>query len=83
MSKLDPEEFQAWKDSPLTQQVLRHFRDRAQRELEMTQQALLQVVGQSSQTWADQQGQAAYLKGHCDAFIEVADVVFEDIEDSN
>lgn len=80
---LELEEFQIWLANPITERVLAHYRQRAEQEAQSTQERLFHSARhQSPQEWAEQQSQASYLKGHCDAFVEVAGVSFEDIEET-
>lgn len=78
---LDLEEFQIWQANPITERVLAHYRQRAADQLEQTQLRLLQSTNLSPVEWAALQPQASYLKGLSDAFVEVADVSFEDIQE--
>ena len=79
---LELEEFQIWLANPITERVLGHFRQRAQQEAQDSMLRLYQSAPhQSGPEWSSLQAQAAYLKGHCDAFLEVADVSFEDLGD--
>ena len=80
MPELDPEEFLTWLEQPLTQMVLGHFRQRAQEGLSRVQEQLLHNLTSEPSQWANQQSQAAYLKGLFSGFLEVADVSFEDIK---
>ena len=49
--------------------------------MEQCREQVLYNAACGAQAWADQQGPVSYLKGHCEAFAEVANVTFEDIFD--
>jgi hypothetical protein len=69
MTPPDKEEFQAWKAQPLTQWVLSRLRQQTQEQAQDLQERLLNSAAQPPADWAQQQPQAAYLKGHFDQAI--------------
>jgi hypothetical protein len=81
--KVDPEEFQAWLEQPLTRLVLQHFRQEAQSIQERAWPDLLSRSINSAAEWASQQAQAAYLKALSDAFSAFADITIETIQEED
>jgi uncharacterized phage-associated protein len=81
--KVDPEEFQAWLEQPLTRLVLQHFRQEALSIQERAGPDLLSRSISSAAEWASQQAQAAYLKALSDAYDGFANVSLEDIQEED
>lgn len=80
MSKVDPEEFQAWKDHPLTKLVLSHYSQQAELIRQRAGQGLLQSSTSSAPEWASQQAQGAYLKALSEAYGAFAAITLEEIQ---
>jgi hypothetical protein len=78
---MDPEEFQAWKDSPATQWVLKRANERARRIEDTLRDTLYGATGLTAQEWADLQGRAAYDRGSVAGIDFVTKLTFEEIND--
>lgn len=81
--KVDPEDFLAWKEHPLTQMVLQHYRQRAQLIQQRAGADLFQRTLHPSGEWASQQPQGAFLKGLSDAYEGIANVTLEEIQEED
>jgi hypothetical protein len=79
-SKVEQEEFQAWKDHPLTRLVLSHYSQQAALIQQRAGQGLLQSSTSSAPEWASQQAQGAYLKALSEAYDAFANVTLEEIQ---
>ena len=65
--KVDPEDFQAWKDSPMTQWVISCLREQADREMADQKKFLFHSPRQmAADQWASLQASAAFVQGQVD-----------------
>jgi uncharacterized phage-associated protein len=78
--KVDPEDFLAWKEHPLTQLVLSHYSQQAELIQQRAGQGLLQSSTSSAAEWASQQAQGAYLRALSEAYGAFANVTLEEIQ---
>lgn len=83
MPKVEPEEFQAWKEHPLTRLVLQHYSQQAELIQQRAGKGLLQSSTSSAAEWASQQAQGAYLRALSEAYGAFANVTLEDIQEEN
>lgn len=79
--KVDKEEFQQWKASPLTQWVLQTLEARASEVEDQLKASLYSQTGLGVTDWANLQARAAYDKGVATALRYVVGLEIEDIVD--
>ena len=77
--KLDKEEFQTWKTSRMTQEVLRRLQDQATQETRLLMEDVRNQLTFPPPDWAALQPQKAYRRGLCDGTIAVVNLEFEDV----
>ncbi len=70
-SKVDKEDFQAWKASPVTQWFLGRFQQQAEADLQQIQDLVANSLSHPPQTWADLQPTLAHRKGQCDGLMQM------------
>jgi hypothetical protein len=79
--KVDPEEFQAWKDSRMTQWVLSCLKHQWEQKVEEQKSILFHSPRQLDPTqWASLQASAAFVQGQCDVLDYVAGLKLEDLQ---
>ncbi len=78
---MDKEEFQAWKDSPATQWVLRWLKAKSLEVEEGLKSRLSHSTGSSPTEWAALQPLAAHDRGYISAIGAMVDLEFEDISE--
>lgn len=74
---MDKDEFQAWKDSPATQWVLNHLRQKSESTEERLRAVLYHSTGLPPQEWASLQARAGHDRGLVVAFNYVLDLEYE------
>lgn len=80
--RVDPEDFQAWKDSQLTQWVLSRLLDLREQKVADKKAALFHsAAALDPSQWASQQPDAAFVQGQCDAFDFVANVTLDQLQE--
>ena len=79
-SKMDPEEFQAWLDSRMTQWVLSCLREQMQAREAEAKEYLFRSARLPDQ-WASLQPNAAFVQGQCDFCDYVVNLKLEDLQD--
>lgn len=78
---MDKDEFQAWKDHPATQWVLRWLQNKASEVEEGLKSRLSLSTGASPAEWVSLQPLAAHDRGYISAIGEMVALEFEDISE--
>jgi hypothetical protein len=81
-SQVDPEDFQAWMDNPVTKWVRQRFREKAALMAQTQAELLLNSsVAQTPAEWAVLQLRSAHLLGQCEASMVLADLTYADVRE--
>lgn len=76
---VEPEEFQAWKDSPLTRWVVERLHSQAKVTTQAVQDQLwAQLAGQPGQ-WADSQAVLAHQRGQVEGVLRLVFLEYDDL----
>jgi hypothetical protein len=77
---MDKDDFEQWRESPVTQWFMAKLRERATEASTRAQDQLYAMAAYPPDKWAEQQPGAAYVKGHSEALIEVTLLELNDLE---
>lgn len=77
--KVDPEDFQQWKEHPLTQWVLGSLKEAAEGFQRQREQSLFSLSQASPEMWASLQPNAAYAKGFVEATEKIVGITLNEL----
>jgi hypothetical protein len=78
---MDKDDFEQWRESPVTQWFMARLQERAKTIEEELRNQFWGAVAQSTTDWAAQQPSAAWKKGAAEALVTVTAYSFDDLED--
>lgn len=78
---MDKDDFQAWKDSPETREVIRKLSLVATRMEQACKDQLMESAGSDPQAWAALQSKASFDRGYVQAIREIEELDFDDISE--
>ena len=77
--KLDEDEFEQWREHPITKLVMEHIEALRSQEMTAKKDELFHIAAHPT-AWASMQPNAAFVQGQCDAFDYVVGLTLEQIE---
>lgn len=77
---MDKEDFEQWRESPVTQWFMKHLEERANAAARQLQEQVFGMAAYPPEQWAAGQPQAAYVKGHSEALMAVTAYSLDDLE---